>query len=792
MRASCGLGGEHVLYGWGRNAPPVALPPDTGFAVGPGTATRTAVLQVHYLAARPAGDRSGVRLTLSPAATRFSAGVVTFAAGFVVPPRAPAHRVPNRCCYSGFEPLEAFAFRVHTHALGRSVWLDAGAPAAPGARGGGGRGGGGAALARAAVQDPQAPQGFYPLLERLRIRPGDALEATCEFDSSSRDKETPAGHGASAEMCNLYLMLRGELPFFMWCVDDATWAQADGAGGVPPAARLEAAPAGWAPPRFAKASRPSETVPGKVVTDRMPLGQMAGVAASAGALEGPAAADGGAGPLVWALHRASRVWKAHTFDAAHRLAGHAAKAPIPWPVVLRLRRDTGAVAAAFGAGTFYMPHMITEDADGNVWVADVGLHQVLKFSPAGKPLLALGVRFEPGTSPDKFCLPTHVVVGRDGTIYVGDGYCNSRVARFAPDGTPLGAWKLPPAKRAGAPPPLPHSLALDECRRRLYVADREAARVLALDLDAGGAVAAEWDLRGAKHGLPYALRVGPYGAPIVLLWDRDRSGAARVAALGDASGEITGVWDAPGARAPHDLELVPAPLAASGAGERLLAVLVAETAEAGSTLRKYVLRGERHDDAGGGGEEAAAAELPAGLAAAHGAEGAGLRPIGGGGEEGAAAIEEGIAEEDLAAEAAEGAAEAAAERDAAAEGARAAALERAAAAKGAAAAAEEAAAAAEEAAAAAAAADARTAAERAAAAKAALWKARTLPSLRAGRAASPGAPGAAGAGAAAFAGFSIGAGVLGAIGLTAALAATYHAATARRRAGYAAASTAAA
>jgi hypothetical protein len=31
--------------------------------------------------------------------------------------------VPNKCCYRGFQPLTTFASRVHTHALGRAVWL---------------------------------------------------------------------------------------------------------------------------------------------------------------------------------------------------------------------------------------------------------------------------------------------------------------------------------------------------------------------------------------------------------------------------------------------------------------------------------------------------------------------------------------------------------------------------------------------------------------------------------------------------------------------------------------------
>ena len=78
-----------------------------------------ALLQVHYSSVRPPADRSGVRLKLTDAALPFSAGMMMFASYFTIPPGLPSHHVPTRCCYSGFEPTHGFAYRVHTHALGR-------------------------------------------------------------------------------------------------------------------------------------------------------------------------------------------------------------------------------------------------------------------------------------------------------------------------------------------------------------------------------------------------------------------------------------------------------------------------------------------------------------------------------------------------------------------------------------------------------------------------------------------------------------------------------------------------
>ncbi len=28
---------------------------------------------------------------------------------------------------------------------------------------------------------------------------------------------------------------------------------------------------------------------------------------------------------------------------------------------------------------FYMPHMVTADSEGNIWVTDVGLHQIFRI-----------------------------------------------------------------------------------------------------------------------------------------------------------------------------------------------------------------------------------------------------------------------------------------------------------------------------------------------------------------------------------------------------------------------------
>lgn len=74
---------------------------------------------MHYLPLRPEDDSSGVRMTLTESPTPLSAGMVSFASAFEIPPGRPSTLVPNECCYSGFEPLHGFGFRVHAHWMGR-------------------------------------------------------------------------------------------------------------------------------------------------------------------------------------------------------------------------------------------------------------------------------------------------------------------------------------------------------------------------------------------------------------------------------------------------------------------------------------------------------------------------------------------------------------------------------------------------------------------------------------------------------------------------------------------------
>lgn len=146
--------------------------------------------------------------------------------------------------------------------------------------------------------------------------------------------------------------------------------------------------------------------------------------------------------------------------------------------VLVMDKSDGRVLTRWGAGLFVMPHGLSVDRAGDIWVTDVGLHQVFKFSAEGKLLLTLGVAFVAGNDCAHFNRPTGVAVAADGSFYISDGYRNSRVVRFSADGHYLFSW----GSRGRRPGEfhVPHGLVLDG-QGNVYVADRENRRIEVFD-----------------------------------------------------------------------------------------------------------------------------------------------------------------------------------------------------------------------------------------------------------------------------------------------------------------------
>lgn len=138
-------------------------------------------------------------------------------------------------------------------------------------------------------------------------------------------------------------------------------------------------------------------------------------------------------------------------------------------------------------------HGIYVDDEENVWITDDKYHVARKFGPDGTCLLTLGNFKQPSDTGinitaqstrlrfytikrlgEPFNRPTRIIKGQDGFLYASDGYGNSAIHRFSPDGTLLNTWG-----GMGDEPGhfgVPHSIWMDK-RSRLWVADREFDRV---------------------------------------------------------------------------------------------------------------------------------------------------------------------------------------------------------------------------------------------------------------------------------------------------------------------------
>lgn len=199
-RPPCSSGNE-IVYAWAMDAPSLQLPDGVGFRVGGDSKIRYLVLQVHYASVdyiAPTGDDSGVFLEYTEQQQPKTAGVLLMGtAGF-----APAHSTTyfeTSCEIEDSRDIHPFAFRTHTHSLGKVVsgwrvrdrqhWKLIG------------------------KKDPQLPQMFYPVESDMLVKKGDIIAARCTM-VNHRDRTTYVGPTNEDEMCNFYMMywVKGKQP----------------------------------------------------------------------------------------------------------------------------------------------------------------------------------------------------------------------------------------------------------------------------------------------------------------------------------------------------------------------------------------------------------------------------------------------------------------------------------------------------------------------------------------------------------------------------------------------------
>ena len=176
------------------------------------------------------------------------------------------------------------------------------------------------------------------------------------------------------------------------------------------------------------------------------------------------------------------------------------------PAVLEIDGGTGTLVASWGARTFLVPHGITVDDHDNIWLTDVALQQVFKFSHDGRLLLTLGQPRVGGWDATHFNQPTDIAIRRDGAFYVSDGYVNSRVALFNGSGRLLHEWGAKGSAEAQFSNP--HGLALGP-DGDVLVADRENSRIQVFDRQ--GVFKRQW-LGARATGRVFSVAVDASGA----------------------------------------------------------------------------------------------------------------------------------------------------------------------------------------------------------------------------------------------------------------------------------------
>src|SRR5262249_40185946 len=144
-------------------------------------------------------------------------------------------------------------------------------------------------------------------------------------------------------------------------------------------------------------------------------------------------------------------------------------------------------------------HGLRVDSKDNVWVVDEGSNMIIKVDPSGLVAMVLGRKPEsidwweehvergkhdpegqrPRAQRGTYNRPTDVAWGPDGSIFVADGYNNSRVVKLAPDGTWLkeyGSYGSGDGQFNTV-----HSIAAGY--GHVYVADRANRRIQVFDYD---------------------------------------------------------------------------------------------------------------------------------------------------------------------------------------------------------------------------------------------------------------------------------------------------------------------
>ncbi|XP_068214984.1 peptidyl-glycine alpha-amidating monooxygenase B-like isoform X3 [Palaemon carinicauda] len=550
--------GGKIMYAWAKNAPATHLPKNVGFRIGGNSGIRYLTLQIHY--AQPLPDRvkdhSGLQMEVTTQQQTYKAGIYLLMAGFAdIPPHTPKTNVDVNCVVGNSEPsdINLFAYRVHAHELGSVVTgylydpktdeyteIAKGNPHWPQAfypmkqthhvsvddvlharctynstsrfthtyiggtssdemcnlylmyytnRNTGSESGGCGIesfedITRNLPFDSDIPLPPNPLLEEHAHGKNKNHKEEITYNTvvnSDIEMEKKASSRKNPQIDNKYVGRPKQIQY-------NEYDESNNFGQASQLPQGRQMPKDVQEPVLVESARKDKQlkISGyKVLSEwsqkDLKYGQVVAVALDS------------KGDVV-VFHRGERTWDGSTF-IGNKLRD--IKTAIPQPTLIHLNKDSGQIMDRWGENFFFVPHGLTLDKDDNIWVTDVGLHQVFKFPPKygnGTPLLTLGTRFEPGSDDTHFCKPTGVAVLTSGEFFVSDGYCNARIIKYSPDGKILFQFGKETSGGFGgfgisSPPPatfnVPHALTLVESQGELCVADRENGRVQCFTIEQG-------------------------------------------------------------------------------------------------------------------------------------------------------------------------------------------------------------------------------------------------------------------------------------------------------------------
>lgn len=580
---------EQILFAWAKNAPRLNLPKDVGFHVGGQTSIKYIVIQVHYVNPLPPGslDTSGIRLSMTSLRQRYEAGIYLLLAYSV---RIPGNSVnvfaDISCQFKASGPIYPFGFRTHAHSLGTVI--------------------SGYQVNNTynliGKGNPQWPQAFYPVENKVVIQRDDYLVGRCTYNSTGRNRTTYIGASHNDEMCNFYIMyyadrntrlqyhscagnnnprLIQKLPAYSYqqlppnpLLEMAAHGPSGHMGdpeGHSPSPIVTAAPVTMAPtPAPTQAPTKPTTRKPETVTHLMDFESDFGGSSSGGSpTPGSEVVIGQVGGVatdkqgnVYVFHRGERVWNGLSFDQYHVFQQK--NRPIKANCIV-VYNSAGQVIRQFGKDMFFMPHGISVDDKLNVWVTDVGLHQVMRFPPnSDQADLVLGQRFQPGKGDNLFCKPTDVEVLSTGEFFISDGYCNSRILKYNKAGSLIKEFGSSSIATFGTAEPgsgtfnVPHSMTLAEDKGLLCVADRENGRIQCFDLDGNFQLMIHSPEFGDRIFAVSYCRL--HGGLLFAVNGPSLSGTPPVQGfiIDINDGQLIETWNAkPGLRQPHDIEVDP-------------------------------------------------------------------------------------------------------------------------------------------------------------------------------------------------------------------------------------------